>query len=611
MEQMSLEDILLRMEHNNMCVTYTQWEYIKNHPQIWLKSEVKEDEKNLIVDFDYHFIEPPREPSLHEPYGFGGIFDINLTKVYIPKFLFKNNVALLAYNPNVNFKIKPYDRYNYAKERITYFNVDAEPREEQKEAFDLVDKIWKEKNQINGKFKAAPGWGKTFFSIKTISNLKLRSIVIVPTGVLQEQWINSIIKFSNLNREDIGLIEGSDLTRIIKSKALEKDVCVVMVQTLLSIKKVHGYEKGLELFKNHGLIFYDESHKSGAAEGFSKTVPLFQTDNIIGLSATPYRKGINNFLFENNIGPLIYESDHQNLIPTCNLRRFMIQFDYKQINTLRFMMSDYIRFLAKYNMYLAENEAYIDYVARWVVYRQQQGHQTVVLFSTNKLVMKLVARLKLYGIESGTLTGQTDKNIKVIKACLDESIIAQINYFYFLAYPKKKKLPVLEVGKKYTATIIKIINDINKFIEDDINSDLPMFDASKLIIIPEDKEEESEMEIAKKFNVIVSNFQYLSDGFDKDSLSNIIYGSPIKGVNTVIQSLGRITRINPDKIQDIQADFILTDVIVQFYPRIHWDICSSIKKEYKEAKIHFENFEQVFEEQKAKDEAKAILKREK
>lgn len=105
------------------------------------------------------------------------------------------------------------------------------------------------------------------------------------------------------------------------------------------------------------------------------------------------------------------------------------------------------------------------------------------------------------------------------------------------------------------------------------------------------------MEIAKSKKVIISNFMYLSDGFDKDSLSSIIFGSPLKGVNTVIQTLGRITRINPDKIQDVVADFILSNVMVTYYPRIHWDIINNVKKEYKDAKIKLENFEEVLKKE--------------
>lgn len=250
----------------------------------------------------------------------------------------------------------------------------------------------------------------TFFAIKSASNLQLKTMFIVPTGVLQQQWIDSIVKFSNLEKEDIGIIDGSDLSKKFNKIALDKDVSVVMIQTLLSIQKTHGYSKMQDYFNNVGLVIYDESHKSGAADGFSKTVPMFRTDNIIGLSATPYRQDINKFLLDNNIGERLYESKHQNLIPEVNIRRFILEFNQKEFNSLEYLRNDYIRFLAKYNMFLAENILYLNYVADWVIYRLSQGHEIVVLFSTNKLVNNLKDILITKGItDIGVLTGKTKK----------------------------------------------------------------------------------------------------------------------------------------------------------------------------------------------------------
>jgi len=789
---------------NNMLISFEQWQYLKNVNEIWKGSNVKQEDKDRVVFIDYYWTTPPRKPTIEEPDGFYGIFDPTKTKVYLPKFLV-NNHPVLNMSANVSqLQNKNYKEIDYKEQRMKNFNVSFEPRKEQLAAFEAVKKRFEEENQINGIFKAAPGWGKalphdekilrpdntwytmgeakvndvivdenlnrqiitekfyqgkidiytiefcdgssvrcckehlwkvydkidkkdkvitlgeiledyefqrysvpliksnmiksetelkmhkiilgvdenddfislvkwekddkinnsiieycrlngiycdttkelleihykikrkqiikitktgkekascikvsgksklfvtndytvthnTFFAIKVASNLQLKTMFTVPTGVLHKQWVESILKFSNLTDEkEIGVIHGSDLNSKENLLAMEKDVVVTMIQTLLSIQKNIGYTQMLPYFNQFGLVVYDESHKSGAAESFSKTVPLFTTDNIIGLSATPYRQDINKFLLDNNIGPMLYESDHQNLIPIVNIRRYMLSLGKKELGSLNFLRNDYIKFLAKYNSFLYENDAYIDYIARWVVYRFNEGHDIVVLFTTNKLVSKLKERLEAYNLNNkyvGTLTGKTEKDCKVIKPKITKELIDFIGCHYFSCYPRKKKLPVLVEEKVIGKPLLKTISEINEYLKENGLSSL-------IFNVPDNIIEESEMETAKKKRVILSNFMYLSDGFDKDTLSNIIFGSPLKGRNTVIQTLGRITRLNPNKIQEVVADFILSDVIVDFFSRIHWDIKTNIQVEYKEAKIILENFEEVFEKEKNKKENK-------
>ena len=186
----------------------------------------------------------------------------------------------------------------------------------------------------------------TFISIKLASLFNQKAICIVPNDILEKQWVESILEFSNLTEDDVGIIQGSDIEKLIKQGVFEKDIVVCKVQSLLSQVKRINFDLLEELYSQFGCVFYDECHSSGSAESYSKTAAVFRTNNIIGLSATPFTKGINNFLMLNSIGPVVVEIDHQNLIPNVTLHNTYIPLTKKEEGTLNWAKSDYIKFLA-------------------------------------------------------------------------------------------------------------------------------------------------------------------------------------------------------------------------------------------------------------------------
>ena len=88
----------------------------------------------------------------------------------------------------------------------------------------------------------------------------------------------------------------------------------------------------------------------------------------------------------------------------------------------------------------------------------------------------------------------------------------------------------------------------------------------------------------KEAKIIVSNFSFLREGFDKPSLSFVIFGSPIIGKITVIQTLGRITRLYEDKPTPI-ALFPITEAFESLNPKVKIIIINNIKSTYPKARI--------------------------
>ena len=301
---------------------------------------------------------------------------------------------------------------------------------------------------------------------------------------------------------------------------------IILIQSLDSQLQRANFEEVVDFYKNTSIVFYDETHTSGAADGYAKTTGIFTTYNIVGLSATPYKKDKNLFQLYTGIGQIVYISTHQNLIPSCNMHLLDVPITQKELKELVdiFQKTNYNFFMSKLEDFLYKVDAYFVYIAEWLIYRHKQGHSTVVLFKTNKMLEKLQLFLdKLKGdleIKSTILTNETAKK-------------------------NRKEL-----------------------------------DTS---------------------NVILSNYKMFSAGADYPFLSCIFFASMILGKTSIIQSLGRVTRKYANKIQEVQAHFLLPKFIYPLYSNNepHLTIVRGVKVQYPEAQFKWDNgFTRYFEERK-------------
>ena len=426
----------------------------------------------------------------------------------------------------------------------------------------------------------------TASSIKISSEIKKQTLVVVPNDVLEKQWVESIIASTNLERDDIGVIQGSDISKLIKQDMYSKPIAVTKVQSLLSQLKTFNMESLETLYSRYGLIFYDECHTSGSAESYSKTSFLFKTKNIIGLSATPYVKGINKFLLNNGIGPIIHISGHQNLIADVHLHNIFLEFTDQEINRLRASMGDYIYFMSALNNILESKPAYFEYLCQWVLYYKSQGRKIAVLFSNNKLIDKMNTMLRIKGLKDdvGILIGDTEGKIKK-----QEEYITVDDYQLFAdnlkQYKPKAKLPILKPlaeGKfKFTKKQLELINDVNDYI---IRSG-----QQQLIDIKKTDIQKTDRDLNGEKQIILSNFKLLSAGYDNTELSVAIFGSLVIGKITVNQTIGRITRIHKDKPTP-QAHFMFPWIYTQMFPNNHYVLSNNIKAQFPTTKFTYENF---------------------
>lgn len=163
-------------------------------------------------------------------------------------------------------------------------------RDYQKE---LSDKYIEHIRKFNGGIIAAKvGTGKTVIAINLIKRIGLKTLIIVHTERILEQWINQI---KNICSVDVGIVRGSTYK--------PADITVGLIH---SLSKPGRYPN--EFYSSFGFIIYDECHVLGAYT-FSRASKLFHCKYVLGLSGTPRRKDNMDKVFINNIGAVIkYES---------------------------------------------------------------------------------------------------------------------------------------------------------------------------------------------------------------------------------------------------------------------------------------------------------------
>ena len=135
------------------------------------------------------------------------------------------------------------------------------------------------------------GGGKTVLALYILSQLKLKTLVVVHKDFLMTQWYDRILEF--IPDAKIGKIQQDTID------IEDKDIVLAMVQSL-SMK-----EYPEDTFESFGLVIFDECHHLGA-EVFSKCMAKVQSKYMLGLSATPNRKDGLRKVFEWYIGNIAY-----------------------------------------------------------------------------------------------------------------------------------------------------------------------------------------------------------------------------------------------------------------------------------------------------------------
>ncbi|UCD89850.1 MAG: DEAD/DEAH box helicase [Desulfobacterales bacterium] len=177
------------------------------------------------------------------------------------------------------------------------FNFTGELRPFQKKA--VIAMLSKE----FGTLSAPTGSGKTVMALYIIAQRQQPALIVVHTKDLAFQWIDRVERFLGISSDAIGFIGGG-------KKTVGEKVTVALVQSL--------YKCAEEVSPRIGFLIVDECHRC-PSRTFTEAVTEFDSQYMLGLSATPYRRDQLTKLIFWHLGDLHYEIDPGRLIASGDI----------------------------------------------------------------------------------------------------------------------------------------------------------------------------------------------------------------------------------------------------------------------------------------------------
>jgi len=189
------------------------------------------------------------------------------------------------------------------KRNFTQLDYDIEfkgvLRPEQQEA---VDKFFIGSRARSGLLQAKPGWGKTFATCSLIARNNSRTLILVHTKLLFEQWLTEISKqIPNVTAGKIG--DGFFSIQ---------DVTVAIYKT--------AYNNIEQLRESFSTLIVDEAHKC-PADMFSSVVNNINAKVKIAITATPRRKDGKHVYLDDFFSPfkIVAEDSRDLAIPAVTI----------------------------------------------------------------------------------------------------------------------------------------------------------------------------------------------------------------------------------------------------------------------------------------------------
>jgi superfamily II DNA or RNA helicase len=182
-----------------------------------------------------------------------------------------------------------------------------------------------------GTLSSATGSGKTVMALYIIARRKQPSLIIVHTKELASQWVERIETFLGIASEAVGFIGGG--RRVIGEK-----ITVALVQSL--------YKCAEEVAENIGFLLVDECHRC-PSRTFTEAVSCFDSQFMLGLSATPYRRDQLSKLIFWHLGDMHHQVDKSRLIETGDVLPAKVIFRETNFATRLDPVNEYSRMLAE------------------------------------------------------------------------------------------------------------------------------------------------------------------------------------------------------------------------------------------------------------------------
>ncbi|MHA2329642.1 MAG: DEAD/DEAH box helicase, partial [Candidatus Hodarchaeales archaeon] len=281
-------------------------------------------------------------------------------------------------------------------------------------------------NHHFGTIQLPTGAGKTVIGIDAIRYVNERTLILVPSLALVDQWVDQISKFLSIPITQIGIFNG-------EKKAFRGYHVVISTYQLLSqyLQDFHDFENenanGVSreqsvvedtigyFTEKFGLLIADESHHI-QAETFRHIALDLEIPRRMALSAT-IEKSIHSSLVIATMGPIIHKVGYGLLAR----EGFIAPIYYRRIHIpLTEDEKGYLNQKGKRAYGKVAREAKNKLIAIKKLLEAPITSQTLVFTSRIKHAMKIHSYLKEYNIESTVLTGDTVLNDRELTHILDQ-----------------------------------------------------------------------------------------------------------------------------------------------------------------------------------------------
>lgn len=240
----------------------------------------------------------------------------------------------------------------------------------------------------DGVLSLQPGQGKTVVALHAWTTTRVPCIVVVHNQNLAYQWRDRAVEHTRLSNDDIGWIQGDRWD-------WEKPLVIASMQTLVS-----RFDAIPEEMRRHfGAAIFDEVHHLGAPE-FNKTAGLFYGIRW-GLSATHEREDGLSHLFKYHIGPVLFESGENDVVPEAFFKKTGVTVPLDELSRIRDKTGEINN--AKLYGWLARHPGRNDMICSVIAECLSEGRKVLVLSETVDHVDLLHGRFP----GSGCITGQS------------------------------------------------------------------------------------------------------------------------------------------------------------------------------------------------------------
>jgi superfamily II DNA or RNA helicase len=241
-----------------------------------------------------------------------------------------------------------------------------------------------------GTLSSATGSGKTVMALYIIARRKQPALIIVHTKDLAAQWVDRIETFLGIEPEAVGFIGGG-------KKVSGDKITVALVQSL--------YKCADEVAENIGFVVVDECHRC-PSRTFTEAVSSFDSQFMLGLSATPYRRDKLSKLIFWHLGDKHHEVDKGQLIESGDVLPAKVIFRETNYTTRCDPVREYSKMLAE----LATDTERNILIASDVVGEAARNSGICLVLSDRKAHCENLQALLRYRfkLESELLTGDLD-----------------------------------------------------------------------------------------------------------------------------------------------------------------------------------------------------------